>query len=62
MQLVSQRQYCRHSKFLEARTYFCNAFEERVSMKALSLALLKGESWNHLSPSGYFRKFAELIP
>ena len=44
MQLVSQKQYCRHSKFLEARTYFCNAFEERVSMEALSLALLKGES------------------
>ena len=34
MQLVSQKQYSRHSKFLEARTYFCNAFEERVSIKA----------------------------
>ena len=31
-------------KFVEARTYFCNAFKERAAIKALSLALLKGHS------------------
>ena len=34
--------YCRHYKFVVARTYFRNALKERTSMKALSLARSRG--------------------
>ena len=38
--------YCRHYKFVVARTYFRNALKERTSMKALSLACSRGKK-NH---------------
>ena len=34
--------YCRHYKFVVARTYFRNALKERTSKKALALARSRG--------------------
>ena len=34
--------YCRHYKFVVARTYFPNALKEQTSKKALSLARSRG--------------------